>query len=152
MNAIIKGGFTIILPLLSLFASVSLQCVSIIPNNFTGVCPDHRNQTYLTLAELASNTSRLDQTNVTLIFLPGDHELAQRVRVSNAIHLVFTGHICNASQCVTKIKCRGTSGFEFQNIESINITDIEFSGCEGYDINGGALNVNNVTFLSYSWK
>ena len=148
MNAIIHGSFTIILPLLLLVASVSLQRVSIIPNNFTGVCPDYRNQTCLTLAELASNTSRLDQTNITLNFIPGDHSLTQRVRVSNATHLVFAAHVCNASQCEIKIKCQGTSGFEFQNIESINITGFEFSGCGGEDINGGALNVNNVTFLS----
>ena len=148
MNAIIKGSFTIILPLLSLVVSVSSQCVSIIPNNFTGDCPNHQNQTCLTLAELASNTSRLDQTNITLNFLSGHHELAQSVRVSNAMHLVLAGHVCNTSHCEAKIKCQGTSGFEFQNFESINITGLEFSGCGGYDINGGALNVNNVIFLS----
>ena len=111
-------------------------------------CPDHHNEICLTLAELAFNTSRLDQINVTLNFLPGDHPLTQRVPVSNAMYLVLAVHLCNTSHCETKIKCQGTSGFEFQNIESINITGLEFSGCGGDDINGGALNVNNVTFLS----
>ena len=131
-----------------LVASVSSQHINIIPNNFTGVCPNYRNETCLTLAELASNTSSLDQANITLNFLPGDHVLAQCITVNDAANLVLTGHACNTSQCETKIKCQGTSGFEFQNIETIDITGLGFSGCGGEETNGGALKISNVSSLS----
>ena len=71
-----------------------------------------------------------------------------RIPVYNSMNLVLTGHVCNALQCETRIKCQGMSGFEFQSIESINITALEFSGCGGGKMNGGALNVINVTFTS----
>ena len=74
--------------------------------------------------------------------------LARRIIANNAINVVLTGHVCNALQCETKIKCRGKSGFEFQNVDSINITGLQFSGCGGVEINGGALNIKNVTFMS----
>ena len=151
MNARVKESRTIILPLIQvvlLVASVLSQSLNIVPNNFTGVCPDYRNETCLTLSELASNTSSLDQANITLNFLPGDHVLAQRITVNGVASLVLTGHACNTSQCETKIKCQGTSGFEFQNVGTVNITGLEFSGCGGEQINGGALNVSNVTALS----
>ena len=74
--------------------------------------------------------------------------LARRIIANSAINVVFTGHVCNALQCEAKIKCRGTSGFEFQNVDSINITGLQFSGCGGVEINGGALNIKNVTFVS----
>ena len=131
-----------------LLVSVSSQHLNIIPNNFTGICSYYQNETCLTLPELVSNASRLDQANLTLNFLPGDHVLAHRVAVNYSTNLVFTGDICNASQCETKISCRGTSGFDFQNVNSINITGIQFSGCGGVEINGGAINVNNATYLS----
>ena len=74
--------------------------------------------------------------------------LAQRITVNDVANLVLTGHACNTSQCETNIKCQGTSGLELQNIGIINITGIEFSGCGGEQINGGALTVSNVTSLS----
>ena len=74
--------------------------------------------------------------------------LTRRIIANNAINVVFTGHVCNALQCEAKIKCSGTSGFEFKNVDSINITGLQFSGCGGVEINGGAFNINNVTFVS----
>ena len=140
----------LVLPLILvvlLVAIVSSPSINIIPNNFTGVCSDYRNETCLTLAELASNTSRLDQPNIILNFIPGDHVLAQRITVNDVTSLVLTGRVCNTSQFETKLKCQGTSGFEFKNVETLNITNLEFSGCGGDKINGGALQVRNVTFM-----
>ena len=74
--------------------------------------------------------------------------LTRRILANNVINVVLTGHVCNALQCEAKIKCRGTGGFEFKNIDSINITGLQFSSCGGVEINGGALNINNVTFVS----
>ena len=147
----LNKGHSIFLPLIQvvlLVDSMSSQLLNIVPNGLNRVCPYNQNETCLTLSELASNTSRLDQANITLNFLPGDHVLAQRISVSSAVNLVLTGHICNASQCETNINCQGTSGFEFENIETINITGLAFSGCGGEGTNGGALNINNVTFVS----
>ena len=147
----LNKGHSIFLPLIQvvlLVDSMSSQLLNIVPNGFNGVCPYNQNETCLTLSELASNTSRLDQANITLNFLPGDHVLAQRISVSSAVNLVLTGHVCNASQFETNINCQGTSGFEFENIETINFTGLAFSGCGGEGTNGGALNINNVTFVS----
>ena len=147
----LNKGHSIFLPLIQvvlLVESMSSQLLNIVPNGLNGVCPYNQNETCLTLAELASNTTRLDQANITLNFLPGDHVLAQRISVSSAVNVVLTGHVCNASQCETNINCQGTSGFEFENIETINITGLAFSACGGVGTNGGALNINNVTFVS----
>ena len=74
--------------------------------------------------------------------------LAQNITFDDAVNLVLTSYVCNTSQCETKIKCRGTRGFEIQRVDNINVTGLEFSGCGGNQTHGGALFVNNITSLS----
>ena len=144
----IQAPFMIVLLLLlSVVLLVSCVHYDIIPNNITGQFSDP-NETCFTLTEFALNNNSLDG-NITFTFHPGNHTLLQRVVFDSATSVTMTNYICNSQQCDTKIQCEGTSGFEFYNIAgSIHITDLEFYGCGGGQIDGGALYFSNVSVIS----
>ena len=102
----------------------------------TGQCQNYSAGTCFTLAEFASNSSYLDQANLTLSFLPGQHLLTRRLRIDGPQHISLTGQ--NSSNSLSTITCQGTSGFEFRDIQSLNIEYLEFTGC-GNVTRGGAI-------------
>ena len=131
----------VLLLLLVILASyVFAEHFYIVPNDSTSQCQNYSAGTCFTLAEFASNSSYLDQDNLTLSFLPGQHLLTRRLMITGPQNIALTGQ--NSSNSLsTTIKCQGTSGFEFRDIQSLNIEYLEFTGC-GNVIRGGAIYIS----------
>ena len=130
----------ILLLLLVILASyVSAEQFYIVPNDSTSQCQNYSAGTCFTLADFASNSSYLDQDNLTLSFLPGQHLLTRRLMITGPQNIALTGQ--NSSNSLSTIKCKGTSGFEFGDIQSLNIEHLEFTGCGSVE-RGGAIYIN----------
>ena len=120
---------------------ISAEHCYIVPNYSTSQCQNYSTGTCFTLADFASNISHLDQSNnLTISFLPGEHLLTRRLTISGPLNITLTGQ--NSSNSST-IKCQGTSGFEFGDIQSLNIEYLEFTGCGNVSY-GGAISINRV--------
>ena len=119
---------------------ISAEHYNIVPNDSTSQCQNYSAGTCFTLAEFASNISHLDLSNhLTLSFLPGEHLLTKRLTIIGPQNITLTGQ--NSSN--SKIKCQGTSGFEFGHIQSLNIEYLKFTGCGNVSF-GGAIFINKV--------
>ena len=128
-----------LLLLVTLASYVSAERFYIVPNDSTSQCQNYSAGTCFTLAEFASNSSYLDQDNLTLNFLPGQHLLTRRLTITGPQNIALTGQ--NSSNSLSTIKCQGTSGFEFRDIQSLDIEYLEFTGCGNVE-RGGAIHIN----------
>ena len=131
----------LLLLLVTLASYVSAEHFYIVANDSTSQCQNYSAGTCFTLAEFASTSSYLDQDNLTLSFLPGQHLLTRRLTIIGSQSITVTGQ--NSSNSLSTIKCQGTSGFEFRDIQSLNIEHLEFTGC-GNVLHGGAISISNV--------
>ena len=130
-----------LLLLLILANCISAEHYHIVPNDSTSQCQRYSAGTCFTLAEFASNINHLDLSNhLTLSFLPGEHLLTERLTINGPQNITLMGQ--NSSNSST-IKCQGTSGFEFRDIQSLNIEYLEFTGCGNVSY-GGAISINRV--------
>ena len=120
---------------------ISAEHYHIVSNDSTSLCQNYSAGTCFTLAKFASNISQLDQSNhLNLSFLPGEHLLRERLTITGPHNIALTGQNSSNSSI---IKCQGTSGFEFRDINSLNIEYLEFTGC-GNVSSGGAISINRV--------
>ena len=129
----------LLLLLVTLASYVSAEHFYIIPNDSTSQCQKYSAGTCFTLAEFTSISSYLDQDNLTLSFLPGQHLLTRRLVITGPQNIALTGQ--NSSNSLSTIKCQGTSGFEFGDIQSLNVEYLEFTGC-GNVRRGGAIYIH----------
>ena len=98
---------------------ISAEHYHIVPNDSASQCQNYSAGTCFTLAEFASNISRLDQgNNLTLSFLPGEHLLTRRLTITGPQNIALTGQISSNN---STIKCQGISGFEFGDIQSLKL-------------------------------
>ena len=135
-----RNPIHVLLLLLGTLASyVSTEQYYIVANDSTSQCQNYSAGTCFTLAEFASNSSYLDQDNLTLSFLPGEHLLTWRIMITGTHNIVLTGQ--NSSNNLSTIKCQGTSGFEFGDIQSLNIAYLKFTGCGNVE-RGGAIYIS----------
>ena len=128
-----------LLLLVTLASYVSAEHFNIVPNDSTSQCQNYSAGTCFTLAEFASTSSYLDQVNLTLSFLPGQHLLTRRLTITGPQNITVTGQ--NSSNSLSTIKCQGTSGFEFGDIQSLKVEYLNFTGC-GTVQRGGAIYIN----------
>ena len=136
-----------LLLLLILANCISAEHYHIVPNDSTSQCQRYSAGTCFTLAEFASNISHLDlSNNLTLSFLPGEHLLTKRLAVTGPQNIALTGQNSSNSSI---IKCQGTSGFEFGDIQSLNIEYLDFTGCGNVSY-GGAISINTVDMFLVS--
>ena len=130
----------VLLLLLVILASyVSTEHFYIVHNDSTSQCQNYSAGTCFTLADFVSTSNHLDQDNLTLSFLPGQHLLTRRLTITGPQNITLIGQ--NSSNSLSTIKCQGTSGFEFRDIQSLNIAYLEFTGC-GNVRYGGAIDIN----------
>ena len=129
----------LLLLLVTLASYVSAEQYYIVANDYTSQCQNYSAGTCFTLAEFASNSSYLDQDNLTLSFLPGQHLLTRRLTITGPQNIALTGQ--NSSNSLSTIKCQGTSGFEFGDIQSLNSAYLKFTGC-GNVRRGGAIYIS----------
>ena len=130
----------LLLLLVTLASYVSAEHFYIVPNDSTSQCQNYSAGTCFTLAEFDSNSSYLDQDNLTLSFLQGQHLLTRRLTITGPQNIALTGGNSSNSLSST-IKCQGTSGFEFGDIQSLNVEYLEFTGCGNVE-RGGAIYIH----------
>ena len=123
----------LLLPVI-LASFVSAEHFYIVPNDSISQCQNYSAGTCFTLAEFASNSSYLEQDNLTLSFLPRQHLLTRRLTITGPQNIAVTGQ--NSSNSLSTIKCQGTSGIEFEDIQSFNIVYLEFTGCGNVESGG----------------
>ena len=123
----------LLLPVI-LASYVSAEHFYIVPNDSISQCQNYRAGTCFPLIEFASNSSYFDQDNLTLSFLPGQHLLTRRLTITGPQNIALTGQ--KSSNSLSTIKCQGTSGFEFRDIQSLNIEYLEFTGCGNVESGG----------------
>ena len=117
---------------------ISAEHYYIVPNYSTTQCQNYTAGTCFTLEDFASNISHLDLSDhLTLSFLPGEHLLTERLTITGPQNITLTGQNSSNSSMYT-IKCQGTSGFEFIDIQSLNIEYLKFTGCGNVSY-GGAI-------------
>ena len=122
---------------------ISAEHYYIVPNYSTTQCQNYTAGTCFTLEDFASNISHLDLSNhFALSFLPGEHLLTERLTITGPQNITLNGQNSSNSSMYT-IKCQGTSGFEFIDIQSLNIEYLNFAGC-GNVSSGGAISINRV--------
>ena len=124
--------------LLILISYVFAEQYHIVSNDTTDQCQRYRTKTCFTLAEVASNSSHLGE-DVLLKFLPGEHLLTRRLTITGSQNITMTGQ--NSSNGLSTIKCQGTSGFGFRDIQSLNIAYLKFTGC-GNVAHGGVISIS----------
>ena len=129
----------LLLVILASYVSAEHFRIYIVHNDSASHCQNYSAGTCFTLAEFASNSSYLDQDNLTLSFFPGQHLLTRRLTITGPQNTTLSGQ--NSSNSLSTIKCQGTSGFEFGDIQSLNIEYFEFAGCRNVE-HGGAIYIN----------
>ena len=118
---------------------VSAEHFYIVPNDSISQCQNYSAGICFTLIEFASKSSYFDQDNLRLSFLPGQHLLTRRLTISGPQNIALTGQ--NSSNSLSTIKCQGTSGFIFGDIQFLNIDNLNFTGCGSVE-HGGAIYIN----------
>ena len=81
-----------------------------------------------TLSEYVSQYEQYLTSNITMIFLPGDHALQDDITVRNSGRLVFIGNPSSSPTEVSRIICTDAT-FTFENILMLKITDFAFHSC-----------------------
>ncbi len=136
---------------LIIYSSGSQGCselYTIVPSNFTGTCPHEPCLSLILVPELNVTFNQ----SISLRFLDGEHLLEGIIAIQGlpGIEMAVSS---NCSQCSPIIMCNGpAAGMSFQNIQSVEIAGLTFSGCshQGETAYGGAISFSNVTNILVS--
>ncbi len=147
VNGHLRQHIFVVVALIIVYSSGSQGCselYTIVPSNFTGTCP---HEPCLSLNVLPSGLNVTFNQSISLHFLHGEHLLEEIIGIQGlpGIEMAVSS---NCSQCSPIILCNGpASGIIFQNIHSVEIVGLTFSGCshQGTPAYGGALSFSNVT-------
>ena len=87
-------------------------------------------QPCLILSQFAANLSHYLHSNTTLVFLPGTHYLSEdSLTLSNVDKFVM-----KSENSIAQIKCKSYSRMHFGCSQRIHITNLEFVGCGGNQV------------------
>ena len=89
------------------------------------LCPNNE-QLCQTLSEFATEDN--NGTNITLIMLPGNHNLVTNLSFSGLTNLTMHSGKSNAA---VRCTCDLTSSLSFESIEEVSLMSINFTGCGG---------------------
>ena len=147
----------IFMTILSCFRFIGGGTVLYITPTVNDPCPEN---SCLTIQQFATNVS-LAESNTTLIFRPGNHGLDLNISLSSIDHLALLSKSLLGDPLVN-ITCQSNAGFEFVNIQRLQIKGIVFFGCgsrassvklltvencifEGQNYSGTAMEIDNTT-------
>ena len=102
----------------------------------------------LTLQQFADSlsTSSYNSTNLTLVFVEGEHELSDAITISDIS--VFSMVSRDDTYDSTSIECGGVFvNFNFSSVCSVHMSGLTFSGCETMTESVQHLTVEKCTFL-----
>lgn len=107
----------------------------------------------LTLQQFADSlsTSSYNSTNLTLVFVEGEHELSDAITISDIS--VFSMVSRDDTYDSTSIECGGIFvNFNFSSVHSVHMSGLTFSGCETTTESVQHLIVENCTFLGTEYS
>ena len=81
----------------------------------------------LTLSQFANNISDYRSANVTLHFLPGEHNLDSALLINN----VNSFYVNSSDNNVTIACSHSGANFEFSNVSVVHVSGLTFVGCTG---------------------
>ena len=84
---------------------------------------DNCNSSCITLSQLAASTPFVS-SNITLIFLPGSHNLTENLTFSNIDYISIA-----ANNFAPQITCELSTHLAIENVQYAGISDLEFFGC-----------------------
>ena len=112
---------------LSHCSAESLYCVTPTATTSCSPCP-HTFIKCTTLSEFAQEAkSYFADSNITVVFLPGDHILDTSVTVSNVVGLTMRGESSSGNK--TTIVCSGLVGFSFTSTVELKIESLAITSC-----------------------
>ena len=110
-------------------------------------CPE---EPCLTLSQFATHTEDYLESNTTLFFLPGQHNLSLEINITTITKLSMTSKSTISNSPSATIACEGNASFNFFSINTVYIGHLRFSGCYGHkSISVQMLVVVNSLFLSH---
>ena len=83
----------------------------------------------LTLSEYAQGAGPLFTSNITMVFLPGDHQLYNDMGITNITTFTMVGDVTTLPDITSNIVCTGPAAFIFQNISYLKIHALELGYC-----------------------
>ena len=87
-------------------------------------CP-HNSTHCATLSEYAQEAEQYFTSNITMVFLPGDHTLDRNITVANVTRLTMRGE--SSSGNIATVVRNGSVGFSFTNMVNFNILFLAFT-------------------------
>ena len=82
-----------------------------------------------TLSEYAQGAGPPFTSNITMLFLPGDHRLYNDIEISNITSFTMVGDSATLLDITRNIVCTSPAAFIFQNISYLKIHALELSYC-----------------------
>ena len=93
-------------------------------------CPE---QPCLTLSQFVTDSRNSLGSNVTLLFLPGNHDLQSELLVINITEVHMFSHSDFPKQMIN-ISCRQFARLLFENVYLVHMSHLSFTGCGGNEV------------------
>ena len=87
----------------------------------------------VTLPQLAANITNYSSDNMSIVFLQGKHHLDRKLQFVNisTVSITFAAHShSNSISENASIVCSESASFEFNHIDKVSISNLNFTGCE----------------------
>ncbi|XP_064388872.1 probable outer membrane protein PmpB [Halichondria panicea] len=110
--------------LLTLATVTRSEHYHIVPVDSTDLCNDYQNGTCFTLEQLVQTYLLSGGDNLTLSFLPGDHELTEQFMIRNFSHV----HITGQKESTTVVRFHSNGTIRFDGTAALNIERLGFVG------------------------
>ena len=104
----------------------------------------------LTLSQFAAHTGDYIESNTSLLFLPGQHNLSLEINITAISNLSLTSKPTLSNSPSATIACEGNASLIFSNIAKVYIGHLRFSGCYGHkSISVQMFVLKNSLFISH---
>ena len=110
---------SVLVLLLYLLHQAKCELYHITPEEATDDC-----SSCITLSQLAANAPIIG-SNLTLVFLPGSHNLTTNLSISDISYLSMEA----SNDSTAQITCELTTSFSLENVQYLQIRDLDFFGC-----------------------
>ena len=139
LSCVLMMSLVIAIPTVSAIPLAATGQVYYVKPNDSYHCP---HESCYTLAYYVANVTTYFTSNTTMIFLPGNHSLANgTVQIGNITDLTLIGNDSLIPgpyglppESSSRVECNGSGVFSFENITSLVIQNLTFLGCGGMTV------------------
>ena len=116
--------------LMFLCSHIFVVCSSVIYITASADEPNCSAKPCVTLPQLNTNLTNYSSNNVSIIFLQGKHHLDRKLQFVNISSLSITYSHSNSTAENASIACSENASFEFNHVDKVSISNLNFTGCE----------------------